>query len=83
MVMLWLQINKFGFGIMNFGGSFIRQMEKDEIVSDCFLYIVNIGCLVEDMENKIRSMLNEIYFGKIKDIVNGLRFVQIFVDKLK
>ncbi|GAA6073932.1 F-actin-capping protein subunit beta isoform X1, partial [Tachysurus ichikawai] len=29
-----------------------------------------------DMENKIRSTLNEIYFGKTKDIVNGLRSVQ-------
>lgn len=27
------------------------------------------------MENKIRSTLNEIYFGKTKDIVNGLRYV--------
>merc|ERR1712013_391383 len=36
----------------------------------------NIGRLVEDMENKIRNTLNEIYFGKTKDIVNGLRSVQ-------
>lgn len=27
------------------------------------------------MENKIRNTLNEIYFGKTKDIVNGLRSV--------
>lgn len=27
------------------------------------------------MENKIRSTLNEIYFGKTKDIVNDLRQV--------
>ena len=27
----------------------------------------------QDMENKIRSTLNEIYFGKTKDIVTGLR----------
>lgn len=27
------------------------------------------------MENKIRNTLNEIYFGKTKDIVNGLRYV--------
>ena len=27
------------------------------------------------MENKIRSTLNDIYFGKTKDIVNGLRSV--------
>lgn len=25
------------------------------------------------MENKMRNTLNEIYFGKTKDIVNGLR----------
>lgn len=29
--------------------------------------------MLQDMENKIRSTLNEIYFGKTKDIVNGLR----------
>ena len=29
-------------------------------------------CL-QDMENKIRNTLNEIYFGKTKDVVNGLR----------
>lgn len=36
-----------------------------------------LSCLTDlppqDMENKIRSTLNEIYFGKTKDIVNGLR----------
>lgn len=25
------------------------------------------------MENKIRNTMNDIYFGKTKDIVNGLR----------
>lgn len=38
---------------------------------------VCVPCLTDlpsqDMENKIRSTLNEIYFGKTKDIVNGLR----------
>jgi capping protein beta len=28
------------------------------------------------MENKMRSTLNEIYFGKTKDIVNDLRSVR-------
>jgi len=27
------------------------------------------------MENKIRNTLNEIYFGKTKDVVNSLRSV--------
>lgn len=33
------------------------------------------------MENKIRNTLNEIYFGKTKDIVNGLRSVQGLPDQ--
>ncbi|ELW68550.1 F-actin-capping protein subunit beta [Tupaia chinensis] len=58
-------------------------MEKDETVSDCSPHIANIGRLVEDMENKIRSTLNEIYFGKTKDIVNGLRSVDAIPDNQK
>ncbi|KAB0365020.1 hypothetical protein FD754_009176 [Muntiacus muntjak] len=82
-VMLWLQTNKSGSGTMNLGGSLTRQMEKDETVSDCSPHIANIGRLVEDMENKIRSTLNEIYFGKTKDIVNGLRSVDVIPDNPK
>ena len=41
------------------------------------------GRLVEDMENKIRNTLNEIYFGKTKDIVNGLRSVLPLADANK
>ncbi len=29
------------------------------------------------MENKIRQTLNEIYFGKTRDIVNDLRYMYI------
>nr|XP_023687050.1 F-actin-capping protein subunit beta [Paramormyrops kingsleyae] len=57
------------------------QMEKDETVGESSPHIANIGRLVEDMENKIRSTLNEIYFGKTKDIVNGLRSIQTLADK--
>ncbi|KAG8506628.1 F-actin-capping protein subunit beta [Galemys pyrenaicus] len=63
--------------------SCLLQMEKDETVSDCSPHIANIGRLVEDMENKIRSTLNEIYFGKTKDIVNGLRSVDVIPDNPK
>lgn len=39
---------------------------------------MNIPCedgiiVLQEMENKIRSTLYEIYFGKTKDIVNGVR----------
>merc|ERR1712180_825 len=74
--MLWLQTNKARSGTMNLGGSLTRQVEQDASVSESSPHIANIGRLVEDMENKIRNTLNEIYFGKTKDIVNGLRSVQ-------
>ena len=62
-------------GTMNLGGSLTRQVEQDCSVSEASPHIANIGRLVEDMENKIRNTLNEIYFGKTRDIVNGLRSV--------
>jgi capping protein (actin filament) muscle Z-line, beta len=40
-------------------------------VSETSPHIANIGRMIEDMENKIRNTLNEIYFGKTKDVVNG------------
>jgi len=79
--MLWLQTKKTGSGTMNLGGSLTRQIEMDCPVSEASPHIANIGKLVEDMENKIRNTLNEIYFGKTKDIVNGLRTVQPIPDQ--
>lgn len=80
-VMLWLQTNKSGSGTMNLGGSLTRQIESDSNVNDANPHIANIGRMVEDMENKIRNTLNEIYFGKTKDIVNGLRSVQSLTEQ--
>ncbi|RDD40515.1 F-actin-capping protein subunit beta isoforms 1 and 2 [Trichoplax sp. H2] len=74
-VMLWLRTAKEGSGTMNLGGSLTRQHETDHIVTDATPHIVNIGRMIEDMENKIRSTLNDIYFGKTKDIVNGVRSI--------
>lgn len=56
-------------------------MELDNSVSEASPHIANIGKMVEDMENKIRNTLNEIYFGKTRDIVNGLRSVQPLADE--
>merc|ERR1712242_667625 len=79
--MLWLQTNREGSGTMNLGGSLTRQVEQDSPVSEASPHIANIGRMVEDMENKIRNTLNEIYFGKTRDIVNGLRSVQPLAEK--
>ena len=34
---------------------------------------MNIGQMVEAMENNIRQQIDGIYFGKTRDIVNGMR----------
>ncbi|KAL3861421.1 hypothetical protein ACJMK2_007455 [Sinanodonta woodiana] len=72
-VMLWLQTTKEGSGTMNLGGSLTRQVEHDTPISDASPHLVNIGKMIEEMENKIRSTLYEVYFSKTKDVVNGLR----------
>jgi capping protein beta len=81
--MLWLQTNRVGSGTMNLGGSLTRQTEQDCPVTESSPHIANIGKMVEDMENKIRSTLNEIYFGKTRDIVNGLRSASSLADQQK
>lgn len=79
--MLWLQTDKVTSGTMNLGGSLTRQAESESPVNEANPHIANIGRMVEDMENKIRNTLNEIYFGKTKDIVNALRSVTPLPDQ--
>lgn len=38
-------------------------------------HIANVGRMVEEMELKMRNLLQEVYFGKTKDIVNDLRSI--------
>lgn len=80
-VMLWLETKKEGSGTMNLGGSLTRQTESDAPVSESSPHIANIGRMVEDLENKIRNTLNEIYFGKTHNFVSGLRSVQSLQEK--
>ena len=80
-VMLWLETSKKNSGTMNLGGSLTRQIELDAQVTDLSSHIPNIGKLVEDMENKIRNTLNEIYFGKTNSILNGLRSLSSLSDQ--
>ncbi len=81
-VMLWLQTNKTGSGMMNLGGSLMRQKEQDASTSDS-THIANIGRMVEEMENQIRQSLNTIYFDKTKSILNSLRSAADGEEKAK
>ena len=58
---------------MDLSGNMTRQIESDLPVEDDTSHIVNIGRLVEDMELKMRNLLQEVYFGKAKDVVGDLR----------
>lgn len=68
-------------GSLSLAGSLTRQVESDLVVESVGTqgkdggHVCNIGRLVEDMEGKMRNQLQEVYFGKAKDVVGDLRSV--------
>jgi capping protein beta len=42
-----------------------------------------MGRLIEDMESKMRNAIQDIYFGKTKDIVNEIRSVTDLIEAQK
>lgn len=51
----------------------IGQHEHDAPLTDGSSHITNTGRMIEDMEIKMRNLLQEVYFGKTKDVVSELR----------
>eukprot|EP00123_Amoebidium_parasiticum_P000581 comp11426_c0_seq1/m.5832 comp11426_c0_seq1/g.5832 ORF comp11426_c0_seq1/g.5832 comp11426_c0_seq1/m.5832 type:complete len:273 (-) comp11426_c0_seq1:285-1103(-) len=80
-VMLWMQTNKSQTGSMRLGGYMQRRAEAEKPVSDARPHVANIGEMVEEMEGKMRSTLNDIYFGKTKDTVNEMRSLGKMSDR--
>jgi capping protein beta len=74
-VILHLSTSSDGLGDMDLSGNMTRQIESDFPVDDDTSHIANIGKLVEDMELKMRNLLQEVYFGKAKDVVGDLRSI--------
>lgn len=72
-VMLSIETETATTGVVNLGGSLTRQAEQDFPVNAQNPHVSNIGRMVEDMEMKLRTTLQTIYFGKTKDIANELR----------
>lgn len=62
-----------GGGDMDLSGNMTRQIEQELPVESDDSHIANVGRLVEDMELKMRNLLQEVYFGKAKDVVADLR----------
>jgi capping protein (actin filament) muscle Z-line, beta len=48
----------------------------DASISDATSHIANTGRMIEDMEIKMRNLLQEVYFGKTRDIVFDLRSIE-------
>lgn len=62
-----------GPGDMDLSGNMTRQVEQDLAVAGDDSHTANIGRLIEDMELKMRNLLQEVYFGKAKDVVGDVR----------
>ncbi|KAJ5309412.1 Dolichol phosphate-mannose biosynthesis regulatory [Penicillium atrosanguineum] len=72
-VILHLANENQALGEMDLSGNMTRQVEADLPVESDASHIANVGRLVEDMELKMRNLLQEVYFGKAKDVVGELR----------
>ncbi|PFH57447.1 hypothetical protein XA68_15036 [Ophiocordyceps unilateralis] len=79
-VILSLATTEPSTGSMDLSGNMTRQVEQDLPVESDESHIANVGRLVEDMELKMRNLLQEVYFGKAKDVVGDLRSVGSLSD---
>ncbi|EFQ26548.1 F-actin capping protein [Colletotrichum graminicola M1.001] len=74
-VILSLSTSTGALGDMDLSGNMTRQVEQELPVEGDESHIANVGRLVEDMELKMRNLLQEVYFGKAKDVVGDLRSI--------
>ncbi|KIS66593.1 putative F-actin-capping protein subunit beta [Mycosarcoma maydis] len=63
-------------GTVEIAGSLTRQSEADYALPDFVSHVSNVGRMIEDMEAKMRNQLQEVYFGKTRDVVSHLRSTQ-------
>ncbi|QIW95752.1 hypothetical protein AMS68_001270 [Peltaster fructicola] len=81
-VILDLGLSNDAVGGLELAGNLTRQTEKDEALSGHReaeveqSHVANIGRTMEEMETRLRNLLQEVYFGKAKDVVGDLRSIQ-------
>ena len=59
-------------GELKLSGSMTRQAEQTYSCSDSNSHLSNMGRMIEEMENRMRDSLQDVYFGKSKSTVNKL-----------
>ncbi|PSK60459.1 F-actin-capping protein subunit beta [Elsinoe australis] len=75
-VILGLGIEGEALGSVDLSGNMTRQVEQElQVEGGDEGHVVNVGKMVEDMESKMRNLLQEVYFGKAKDVVGDLRSI--------
>ena len=74
--MLHMSVDKQELGNTIMSGSLTRQTEMSSAVNETKTHIANMGRMIEDMENDMRSNLNELYILKTREIVNSLRHIR-------
>ncbi len=72
-VLLDIKADFTGIDDFNLGGSMTRLNESNVNVANDTALLAAIGKIVEEIEGRMRSALQEIYFGKTLEIVNDLR----------
>ncbi|KAM0952937.1 putative F-actin-capping protein subunit beta [Dioscorea sansibarensis] len=70
-VMLSMTTDNKQSGIFNLSGSIRRQMILDLPIADG--HLCNMGKMIEEMEGKLRNSLDQVYFGKTREMVCTLR----------
>ncbi|XP_078160629.1 subunits of heterodimeric actin filament capping protein Capz superfamily isoform X1 [Carex rostrata] len=70
-IMLSLATENNTSGTFNLAGSIRRQMSLDLSVEEG--HLCNMGRMIEDMESKLRNSLEQVYFGKTREMVCTLR----------
>ncbi len=81
-VMLYLQTSlsnttNSGANGLKMAGGLTRQEQQTHPMTDG--HLVNIGRMIEEMESKLRSSLDQVYFGKTRQVVEALRTSPEFV----
>jgi capping protein beta len=72
-VMLSIETSTDTTGKVSLAGSMTRQVEKSSVVDVANPHYVNIGRMVEDLENKMREEIAALYFAKTKEVGTLLR----------
>ncbi|KAJ1699528.1 hypothetical protein LUZ63_008040 [Rhynchospora breviuscula] len=70
-VMLSLTTENKTSGNFKLAGSIRRQMNLDLSMAEG--HLCNMGRMIEDMESKLRNSLEQVYFGKTREMVCTLR----------